>query len=66
MQELQDDVDRICEWISSNHLTISMAKAKLMCITRSHSSKLRFAILVNGSPLEKVKCFKYLGLGRVW
>ena len=62
MQELQDDVDRICEWISSNHLTISMAKAKSMCITRSHSSKLRFAILVNGSPLEKVKCFKYLGL----
>ena len=62
MQELQDDVNRICEWISSNHLTISMAKAKSMCITSSHSSKLRFTILVNGSPLEKVKCFKYLGL----
>ena len=33
-----------------------------MCISKSRSSKLRFTILVNGSPLEKVKCFKYLGL----
>ena len=59
MQELQDDVDRICEWISSNHLTINVAKSKF---SRSRSSKLRFTIVVNGSPLEKVKCFKYLGL----
>ena len=56
------DVDRICKWISSNHLTINVAKFKSMCISRSCSSKLRFTILVNSSPLEKVKCFKYLGL----
>ena len=56
------DVDCICEWISSNHLTINVAKFKSMCISRSRSSKLRFTILVNSSPLEKVKCFKYLGL----
>ena len=62
IQELQDDVDRICEWISLNHLTINVAKSKSMCISRSRSSKLRFTILVNGSPLEKVKYFKYLGL----
>ena len=62
MQELQDDVDRICEWISLNHLTINVAKSKLMCISRSCSSKLRLTILINGSPLEKVKYFKYLGL----
>ena len=61
MQELQDDVDHICEWISLNHLTINVAKSKLMCISRSRSSKLRFTILVKGSPLEKVKRFKYLG-----
>ena len=61
MQELQDDVDRICEWISLNHLTINVAKSKSMCISRSRSSKLRFTILVKGSPLEKVKRFKYLG-----
>ena len=30
MQELQDDVGRICKWISSNHLTINVAKSKLM------------------------------------
>ena len=58
MQELQDDVDRICEWISSNHLTINVAKSKLMCISRSRSSKLRFTILVNGSPMEKMKCLQ--------
>ena len=62
IQELQDDVDRICEWISLNHLTINVAKSKSMCITRRRSSMLSFTILVNGSPLEKVKCFKYLGL----
>ena len=62
IQEPQDDVDHICEWISSNHLTINVAKSKSMCISRSRSSKLRFTILVNSSSLEKVKCFKYLGL----
>ena len=62
IQELQDDVDRICEWISLNHLTINVAKSKSMCISRRRSSMLSFTILFNGSPLEKVKCFKYLGL----
>ena len=37
-------------------------KYGLMLISRSRSSKLSFTILVNSSPLEKVKCFKYLAL----
>ena len=62
MQELQDDVDRICEWISLNHLTINVAKSKSMCISRSRSSKLRFTILVNGSPPGEGETLQVPGL----
>ena len=45
MQELQDDVHRICEWISSNHLTINVAKSKLIDV--HHQESLQQAEIYN-------------------
>ena len=64
---LQSDLNLISDWLSNNLLTMNVNKTKLMIISRkrpttSNSSLHPACVYVNGSPLEVVKCFKYLGV----
>jgi len=64
---LQSDLNLISNWLSNNLLTMNVNKTKLMIISRkrpttSNSSIHPACVYVNGSPLEVMKCFKYLGV----
>lgn len=62
---LQHDLDKICQWSSSNCLSISVAKTKALLVGRkARISKLdtRDKLLVDGKQLEWVSSFTYLGL----
>ncbi len=56
---LQSDVDRIDEWVSSNHLTLNPAKCKTMKKKNPIQPPQQ---QLNGVPLEQVEHFKYLGV----
>jgi len=64
---LQSDLILISDWLSNNLLTVNVNETKLIIISRkrpttSNSSLHPACVYVNGSPLEVVKCFKYLGV----
>jgi len=60
---LQTDVDKLCNWTDNNLLKFNSRKCKYMIISRKIRPTLPGALLtVNGSPLEKVKSYKYLGV----
>ena len=59
----QVDINQISDWVRDNYLTLNTKKSKYMFITRKR--KLSFSPLllyINGSPIEKVSSFKYLGI----
>ena len=63
MVALQDDVSKICDWISCNHLTVNVAKTKHMIISRrKHSTCLYPPLVLDGTTIELVSHFKYLGV----
>ena len=57
----QLDVTLITNWISNNHLTINTSKTKSMTISRARTT-VPLQIYINGSLIEEVKHFKYLGV----
>jgi len=64
---LQSDLNLISDWLSNNLLTMNVNKTKLTIISRKrpsnpNSSLHPACVYVSGSPLEVVKCFKYLGV----
>ena len=57
----QDDLNLLSNWIADNLLTVNALKPNFMFISCSH--RFNFPpLLLNGSKLEKVSCFKYLGV----
>jgi len=60
---LQSDVDSVHDWTSCNFMTFNEIKCKLMHISRKKSPVLPTTpITLNGTVLETVNTFKYLGL----
>jgi len=66
---LQSDLNLILDWLSNNLLTMNVDKTKLMIISMQEApyysqlqSPYPACVYVNGSPLEVMKCFKYLGV----
>ena len=61
---IQSNIDSVSSWISSHSLSVNSSKTKYMFISLKSSS--RFSSLppffLNGSPLELVSSFKYLGV----
>ena len=56
-------MDLLSSWLHSKHLTINPSKTKYMVISRKSFNSPNFPILyLNGSPLERVYSFKYLGV----
>ena len=63
MEDLQDDVSQICDWISRNHLTLNAAKTKYMIVSRRKRPTCPYPPLVlDGTAIEMVSHFKYLGV----
>ena len=61
---LQNDVDAVNNWVNENHLCFNTTKCKYMLITRKKRPRPMHppAILINGTPLDMVDSYKYLGL----
>ena len=60
---LQEDINKVGNWSSSNFLTLNRAKCKFMTISRRRTvSTPPTSLLLDGHPLDKVETFKYLGV----
>ena len=57
----QQDINKIVNWISDNHLTINIEKTKCMTVSRLRST-IPLQVEVNGHQIEEVVTFKYLGV----
>ena len=64
MSTVQSNIKLISSWITSHHLTINSKKNKYMIISRKSPSFLTSLspLVLNGSQLEQVNSFKYLGV----
>ena len=60
---LQEDIDKVGFWSSTNFLTLNRAKCKFMTISRRRvETTPPSPLLLDGHPLDKVQTFKYLGI----
>ncbi len=60
--QLQHDVSMIEDWVNSNYLTLNTAKCKYMVVSRKRCPPAPVSLALGGTELEKVDCFKYLGV----
>ena len=60
--QLQHDISLVENWVKCNHLTLNPTKCKYMVISRKRTPSLPRNLTLGGSDLERVQCFKYLGL----
>ena len=61
-RHLQSDIDHISDWVSCNHLTLNPNKCKTMIISRKRNPVQPPQLILNGTPLDQVETFKYLGV----
>ena len=60
---LQEDINKVGNWSSTNFLTLNRAKCNFMTISRRRAvSTPPTSLLLDGHPLDKVETFKYLGV----
>ena len=59
---LQQDIDKISEWVNINHLSLNPVKCKSMMVSRKKNPTQFLPFNLNGSLLEHVDTFKYLGI----
>ena len=59
---LQHDISAIEGWVSSNYLTLNSAKCKYMIVSKKANPSSPAGLSLGNSNLEKLECFKYLGL----
>ena len=61
---MNSEMDKILTWMTNNKLTINVEKSKCLLISHKNNrkNKIRLEISINGSLLENVNSFKYLGI----
>ena len=59
---LQNDISIVENWVAHNHLTLNANKCKYMVVSRKRSPTLPSNLTLGDSDLERVECFKYLGI----
>ena len=62
---LQSNVDSIHSWATQNFLTFNTSKCKYMLLSRKRSSLLSyvsFNLQLGSNKLERVSCYRYLGV----
>ena len=62
IQNLQNDVTLIEEWIKHNYLTLYTSRYKSMIVSRKKSWSYSFTLTLGSQQLEVVESFKYLGV----
>ena len=58
-KELQRSIDDLYKYCNENCLSINLKKTKVLIMGLGRLAKCNFTL--NGNPIEKVRCFKYLG-----
>ena len=59
---LQRELDKICEWTSSNNMKLNVTKTKEFIISFVKDPKLLDPLTVNSLPLEAINTTKLLGV----
>ena len=59
---LQEDINKLDSWIEANYLQFNISKCKYMVVSRKRAGILPASLTLQGHHLERVECFKYLGL----
>jgi hypothetical protein len=59
---LQEDIDRISNWVDCNYLQFNVQKCKFMYVTRKPQSQFTPCLQLHDQELERVSTYKYLGL----
>ena len=60
---VQDDLDRIAQWMDTNRLILNQSKTKGMLFgTRQKLDNAAFDIMLSGNKIERVSKFEYLGV----
>ncbi len=63
LQYLQHDVDQLQDYATANYMTFNVSKCKFMLVSRRRQHVLPDpSVFLNGSRLERIPTFKYLGL----
>ena len=61
-EALQMDINSVNSWIKGNYLTFNASKCKYMLISRRRQHCDPPELLLDNFSLERVECFKYLGI----
>ena len=59
---IQNDIDELCNWLSSYKLTLNPRKCKSLLISRKRFQTALHTMYVNGDALESVSSYRYLGI----
>ena len=59
---LQEDINILDAWIEANYLQFNISKCKYMVVSRKRAGISPASLTLQGNHLERVECFKYLGL----
>ena len=61
--KLQQDVNKIANWVDVNQLTLNSKKCKFMIVSRRRGRSVpNCTLTLNGQPMERVHQYKYLGV----
>ena len=61
-QRVQNDIDKLCNWLSFYKLSLNPSKCKAMLISRKKLPTVSPSLHVNGSVLQSVSSYRYLGV----
>ena len=59
--EVNNELEKVAQWLSSNKLTLNIKKSKYMIISNKRNIS-KLSININSSPLEECEHYKYLGV----
>jgi uncharacterized protein YunC (DUF1805 family) len=62
IKDMQYDLELLHNWFNFNSLTMNINKTKFMIISRSKNYTVNNTPKINGIEIERVDCYKYLGL----
>ena len=62
-QSINNELVKITNWLALNKLSLNAKKTKMMLfhLSKKNTNNLNLKLCINGTPIEKVKSFKFLG-----
>jgi hypothetical protein len=59
---LNNELSKVSDWLATNKLSLNVKKTKFMCFRTINKKIPEFKLNINGSPIEHVRSFNFLGL----